>query len=119
MNRLCTDHSNGMVLANDDLLSREMTRVNAANCFKLKKTVLIIMHDHEADLVHVSIEQNTQRLFASSIFPNKHTSKRIHFYFISVGIYFFQDNTPHLAFIARDGHCIAQFFKQFYLRLTD
>ena len=57
-----------MILANDDLLADQMTRVNAADGFKLKKAIAVIMHDHEADFVHVGIEQNAQRFFACALF---------------------------------------------------
>ena len=63
MNGFCADHADGVILADDDLLADEMTRVNAADGFELKKAVAVIMHDHEADFVHVGIEQNTQGFF--------------------------------------------------------
>ena len=64
MNWFCADHADDMVFANDHLLANQMPLINTADDFKLIETLFIIMDNHEADFIHVGIEQNAQWLFA-------------------------------------------------------
>ena len=77
------------VFADDDLFADEVAFVNAADGFELIKAFAVVMYDHEADFVHVGIDQHTQRLLACTLFADKHTSERIDFDFVGVGFYLF------------------------------
>ena len=63
MNGFCADNSHMVILADDDLFADEVTRVNSADTLELKKSVAVVVHDHEADFVRMRVKKNAQRFF--------------------------------------------------------
>src|SRR5690349_23986631 len=113
---LRADHSGCPLSSHKYLLPHQMANIDPAHRFEAIQTLALIIHDHEADFVHVCVEHHACPLPPASCLGDQHTAQRVHLHFIGVGLHFLQNDLSHLALVSRDSDDIAKPFKQSKLR---
>ena len=101
MDRLRTNDSSHAFLADQHLLSNQVTSIDAANSLKAIETFAILGNDHEADLIHMRIEHDPGPLpILSTSEPGRQDiAQRIHLEFICMRLHLLEDDPADFALI--------------------
>src|SRR5687767_11923556 len=113
MNRLGADDSRCALSTDKHLLPHQMAQVYSADHFEAIEPFAFLIHDHQTDFVHVSVEHHAGTLPPAPSFGYQDISQRVHFYFIGVWPHLLQHDLAHLALITRDRDDVTESFEKF------
>ena len=77
MDGLGANHARNMIAADHDALAGQLALIHAAHHSEFKDTVAFIIHQHEADLIHVRRDHHAQPVFCRAVACDQQVAQRI------------------------------------------